>query len=348
MRAFAVSWWRLNGPWVLLVGLYALFAAGYSDAVGTSGKPVGVGWGVISICICVMVLWLGGTILLTLAGYRGDQPINALREKFANWRFFDRTACVITMAALVQVFMPSFAMVKRTIPHVVPFYLDPALAHMDLALFGRPPWQMTEFISQVQPLVLAIDNTYTAWVVITFFMPIIVAGWLERPKVRAQFLLSYFGTWILLGNVLATMMSSVGPCFYGLFYPGPDPFAHKMALLKDVGDTVSLGALDLQATAVASVKSSAGLDWYAISAMPSLHVAIATLVAIVSFKANRWVGVLGAVYLATISVGSVYLGWHYAVDGLFSIAAVCLIWKASGWLVAAKQRQARLVLAPAE
>lgn len=30
-------------------------------------------------------------------------------------------------------------------------------------------------------------------------------------------------------------------------------------------------------------------------------------------------------------IGSVHLGWHYAIDGYVSILAVIVIWKAVGW-----------------
>jgi membrane-associated phospholipid phosphatase len=63
-----------------------------------------------------------------------------------------------------------------------------------------------------------------------------------------------------------------------------------------------------------------------ISAMPSMHLAIVTLNACMLTSLNRHVGVLAWIYVALIQLGSVYLGWHYALDGYFSIAAVGLIW----------------------
>jgi hypothetical protein len=70
-----------------------------------------------------------------------------------------------------------------------------------------------------------------------------------------------------------------------------------------------------------------------ISAMPSMHVALPVLFALVSFKANRWLGWLFVAYTVVILVGSVHLGWHYAIDGYVSVAAVMGIWGAVGWFV---------------
>ena len=52
-----------------------------------------------------------------------------------------------------------------------------------------------------------------------------------------------------------------------------------------------------------------------ISAMPSMHVAIATLFALVCWRVRRWLGIVMTIYAVIIMLGSVDLGWHYAVDG---------------------------------
>jgi len=67
-----------------------------------------------------------------------------------------------------------------------------------------------------------------------------------------------------------------------------------------------------------------------ISAFPSLHVSMATLFALAAFRLRRSAGFLMAAYLLFIVVGSVHLGWHYAVDGYFSIAATLFVWKCVG------------------
>ena len=69
-----------------------------------------------------------------------------------------------------------------------------------------------------------------------------------------------------------------------------------------------------------------------ISAMPSLHVTIATLCFLVSltYSTSRLLKLATGLFAATIYIGSVHLGWHYASDGLVGIVAVTLIWWATG------------------
>jgi membrane-associated phospholipid phosphatase len=38
-------------------------------------------------------------------------------------------------------------------------------------------------------------------------------------------------------------------------------------------------------------------------------------------------------FAVLIWVGSVYLNWHYAIDGVVGAAGAILIWFASGWIV---------------
>ena len=65
-----------------------------------------------------------------------------------------------------------------------------------------------------------------------------------------------------------------------------------------------------------------------ISAMPSIHLAIATTFVLVAFEVRRWFGFLMLGYLVTMQIGSVILGWHYAIDGYAGIICACLIWYA--------------------
>jgi membrane-associated phospholipid phosphatase len=61
-----------------------------------------------------------------------------------------------------------------------------------------------------------------------------------------------------------------------------------------------------------------------------MHVAFATLNAYLLSSLNIWLGILGWIFAALIMYGSVYTGWHYAVDGYVSIIVVSVIWWVTG------------------
>lgn len=70
-----------------------------------------------------------------------------------------------------------------------------------------------------------------------------------------------------------------------------------------------------------------------ISAMPSMHVAIVCLFVLLGWRVNRIAGIGFTIFAAIIMVGSVHLGWHYAIDGYLAIILTFLIWRAVGFLV---------------
>jgi len=67
-----------------------------------------------------------------------------------------------------------------------------------------------------------------------------------------------------------------------------------------------------------------------ISAMPSLHLGMGTLLVLAAGRLDRRLMALALVYLVFLEIGSVHLGWHYAIDGYVGIAGALAIWRALG------------------
>jgi hypothetical protein len=80
------------------------------------------------------------------------------------------------------------------------------------------------------------------------------------------------------------------------------------------------------------------LQWVGMSAMPSLHVGLAVLFALVGWAHRRSLGIVLAIFAALVLIGSVHLAWHYAVDGYVAALVVILLWPMSGWLAARQDR----------
>jgi hypothetical protein len=61
--------------------------------------------------------------------------------------------------------------------------------------------------------------------------------------------------------------------------------------------------------------------------------ATAVLFALVGWRTSRTLGIVLTAYAAAILIGSVHLGWHYAIDGYFGAALVITLWWAAGRFV---------------
>jgi hypothetical protein len=72
--------------------------------------------------------------------------------------------------------------------------------------------------------------------------------------------------------------------------------------------------------------------------MPSIHVAMPLVYALAARATAPWLAVAFGIYGLLILVGSVHLGWHYAVDGYVSLVLVVALWWGSRWVGAARRR----------
>jgi membrane-associated phospholipid phosphatase len=69
---------------------------------------------------------------------------------------------------------------------------------------------------------------------------------------------------------------------------------------------------------------------FGVSAMPSVHVASAMVVALFGFAQSRLLGVILSVVALCTFVSSVTLGWHYPLDGYIGALVALVIWWAAG------------------
>jgi hypothetical protein len=69
------------------------------------------------------------------------------------------------------------------------------------------------------------------------------------------------------------------------------------------------------------------IDKNLVAAMPSVHVAFATLVALVVAQYGRTWGRVGALYVLAMCVALVYLGEHYVIDEVAGIAIAAAAWR---------------------
>jgi TRAP-type C4-dicarboxylate transport system permease small subunit len=71
-----------------------------------------------------------------------------------------------------------------------------------------------------------------------------------------------------------------------------------------------------------------------ISAMPSMHVAMTALLAIIAFRINRWLGVIFTTFGLTVWLATIHFGWHYFVDGPVGALMMLALWRISEPIIA--------------
>ena len=98
-----------------------------------------------------------------------------------------------------------------------------------------------------------------------------------------------------------------------------------MAHLNNVSEISPVWALQVQEDLWAGYMNDGVLA--GISAMPSMHVATAVLMALYAWTHARWAGFVMAVFAILIMLGSVHLGWHYAVDGYVGALIAWIAWR---------------------
>jgi hypothetical protein len=80
-----------------------------------------------------------------------------------------------------------------------------------------------------------------------------------------------------------------------------------------------------------------------ISAMPSMHNAIAMLYVLALWNAGRAMRIATCTFAPCIFIGSIHLGWHYALDGSRAWAGMAAIWMGAGAYLRRSGYQAALL-----
>lgn len=301
---------------------------------GTSAVGMIYDYGAKALRLLPLVGSLGILCLLAVAVVRNhrtavDQVIIQIRDALSNPYMI---AARLSPILMMPFFFASFSVLKMLMPRYVPFWLDEPFARLDQILFfGYHPWQITHAVFTTPEATVTIDLFYSVWVLL---LSVAIAGFaLFAPRTeRARFFLSFGGAWFFLGFIGAWLGSSAGPCFLAnLNSPLAPEFAGLMQRLHAASnsmDTVAQ-AVEWQEMLWSGYESQTYRFGMGISAMPSLHNAIAVLYAIIAFRFGKIAGWVFTAYAIIIFIGSIHLGWHYAVDGIFSAVGMWAIWRAA-------------------
>jgi len=267
---------------------------------------------------------------------RPENPLTMLcRRMIRSAIYGDRPGNLVHGFVTFMPLMMIFAALKIDIVKIHPFAWDATFMRADQIIgFGTPYWQRLQPVLGYPLLTAIFGFAYAAWFCAMFGC---LFWQLSRPRtdpLRSQFLLAFAFAWFLSGFVIATVFSSAGPCFYSHIAPGPDPYAPLLQYLRHTSAHWPIWTLDAQDMLWKSYVTGKG-DIQGISAMPSMHLTIAALLALLGWRTNRYMGIGFTAFATTIFLGSIMLGWHYSVDGIAGVALAIGFWFVAGRITAA-------------
>jgi hypothetical protein len=291
----------------------------------------------VLLVLTVMILLGIGLEAVRLAriGYEGAL-LPALGRKFRDdYMAPQRVSNALHAALFMTLYMVGYTFIKKAIPTAYPFSWDESFMEWDKWLHGGVhPYEWLAPLLNVPWITAALNWNYNLWFAIMFSLWFWQGFAAKDHPLRQRFLLGFTLTWFLGTCVLGTVFSSVGPCFYGRLLPGEiDPFVPLMTWLGEANQTHSIYALRVMDELWKNYETGIGMV-NGISAMPSMHVGTSALFAFLGFASGkRWLAWLLTAFASLVMVGSVHLGWHYAIDGYAGVAVAAFGWWLAGRLV---------------
>jgi len=271
-------------------------------------------------------------IAVQLWRHRPDSPLAFLGELFATGDLGVRLARGAPMLIVLAGFMPTFSAMKSAIPLFNAYIWDDSWITLDRTLHGTDPWRLLQPLVGYPPISSALSILYHLWILLIYAGGIWFCFFVDNRDLRSRYLIAYFASWVLIGVVMATTLASVGPCFLAPLL-GDTRFLEQMEYLRQANTNFPIMVLEVQEQLVAWHQSgSAGLG-RGITAMPSMHVSLAFLFFLAMRQVSKRAGYFFGAFFIAILIGSVHLGYHYAVDGYVSIAVTGLIWALAGQYV---------------
>lgn len=320
--------WRAYAPLlVLALGYYLTALVVLRDA------RVEISFELVDVFTNLWRFALGLLLTVPVYGYvwmllthDGERPIRRALRYVRQTPFAEIALLrVLPMAVILAVVQAGYLAFKRAIPELQPFAWDDAFAAWDRLLFlGADPWQLTHRLLPWPEATWVLGIAYALWFYVVFFSFALAAAMPLQSRLRLTFLLAFLASWTVAGSYLAILFSSAGPAFVERLWGDPTfaPLMQRLAEQDRVLSVLSLGAQDDLWRGYADPAYPA----MGISAFPSMHLCASALVAILGWQVHRALGWLLVGYTAVMLVGSVHLGWHYAVDGIAGIALAFLFW----------------------
>jgi hypothetical protein len=322
----------------LLLAIAFIYVAAYAalslTVPGMGTKPGGeILFGIASFSVPAVLFGLLSYLFFDMAIHdKPDRPIKALGAKMMTvLRDRERMANGIPAAVALIIFMYVFTMLKAYVPVINPYSWDTTFDRWDQALhFGYRPWELLQPVFGWWPVTFLVNLNYNMWFVVMNVFWAYHAFIVKPGARRTRFFLGYCLIWMIGGGLLAITFSSAGPCYFTRLGIAPDPYLPLMDYLKSANAHAPIWALGTQD--MLWDLHQEGSAFGGVSAMPSMHNATALLFVLASRGWARWIRLTLIGHCVLILLGSVHLGWHYAVDGYLAWALALALWWFAGVL----------------
>jgi small basic protein len=325
---------RADAPLYAFILLYTAFGVGYLDWTAkwdAAAYATYVGHWLVLFAVTLPVLALIVDFALLLHRFERRRRL-AARYVFSSHRIGSLLAGMALLQGMV-LFQGTFTTVKNLLPVTQSgFPYDRIQADIDKALhFGVDPWRWLNSFAAYDWVRIAVEWNYSVlFFALCFGGLFFMATSPAARAVRMRYLFEFMLVWIVVGNLLAGLFLSAGPAFYGLVTGDEARFGEQLQFLAR-----GLGSPDSSAGFQAylwelHISGKAGLA-SGISAFPSVHVALIAMNALFLRDHDRRLGLAGFAYTGLIMASSVYLGWHYAIDGYVAVMVVVGIHFALKW-----------------
>jgi hypothetical protein len=288
--------------------------------------------GLVEVSLALGVVVVVGRIALV---ERSGRPLHRLWQelrRYAQPQIAARAALLIAAASALQVIYSFF---KPQISRFGPYRWDAFFATADrMIFFGHHPWELLWPLLGHAPVIFALNLLYNFWFFWMLLVWVLVAFAQRHRAENTQYFLAYVLMWTIGGTLIATVFAAAGPCYYGNFVAGPNPFHELMARLFAINDRMPVFSLTVQAMLWQGQVHPDPTRLAGISALPSLHVTASVLRARIAFVHSRALGIASCVAAFAIFVASIVLGWHYALDGIVGTGVALGSWWLAGKILA--------------